>query len=75
MLSGYERICCRSACRRGWTNVGLQARGAAILGAMLADKKAQASGLALILVRGIGGAFVAKGVDLARLSEFLERQA
>ena len=56
-------------------NAGLQACGAAILGAMLADKKAQASGLTMILTRGIGGAFVAKGVDLERLSDFLQRQA
>lgn len=55
-------------------NAGLQARGAAILAAMLADKKAQASGLAMILTQGIGGAFLAKGVDLGRLSDFLERR-
>jgi len=53
----------------------LQGQAAAIFRAMHADKKAQSSGLRLILARGIGEAFVAKDVDLARLSEFLERQS
>jgi 3-dehydroquinate synthase len=55
-------------------DLGLGGQGAAILTAMLADKKARASGLTLILVRRLGEAFVARNVDLPRLSAFLERQ-
>jgi 3-dehydroquinate synthase len=56
-------------------DIGLTGRGAAILTAMLTDKKAQASGLTLILARRLGEAFVARNVDLPRLAAFLERQA
>lgn len=51
--------------------VGLN--GPAILAVMHSDKKATATGLTLILARGIGQAFVAKDVDPARLSAFLSR--
>ena len=53
-------------------DLGLK-EGAAILTAMLADKKAQASGLTLILARRLGEAFVARNADLRRLSAFLDR--
>jgi 3-dehydroquinate synthase len=53
----------------------LNSKGAILFKAMLADKKAQSSGLTLILARGIGEAFVARDVDLNQLSEFLRRQS
>jgi 3-dehydroquinate synthase len=52
-------------------DTGLNRR--AILEAMQSDKKATASGLTLILVKGIGEAFVAREVDIERLSAFLSR--
>ena len=51
--------------------LGLGTRGPEIFKAMLSDKKADSDGLTLILAHGIGSAFVANGVDLERLSEFL----
>ncbi len=57
------------------SDVGLEAGSAAILEAMLADKKSTASGLTLILTEGIGKAFLSKDVDLDRLSDFLAPQA
>lgn len=54
-------------------DVGLEHRGLEIFDAMLTDKKADRDGLVMILARGIGAAFVAKGVELERLSEFLDR--
>jgi 3-dehydroquinate synthetase len=42
---------------------------------MLADKKAGARGLTLVLTEGIGRAFIARNVDLDQLSEFLARQS
>jgi 3-dehydroquinate synthase len=56
-------------------DVGLEAQGAAIFRAMLSDKKAEVSGLPLILVRAIGEAFVARDFALDQLSAFLARQA
>ena len=56
-------------------DVSLHAKGAAVFEAMLSDKKAQADGLRLILARGIGEAFVARNVDLDRLSKFLNGHA
>lgn len=53
--------------------LGLDGQGTAIVTAMLADKKAQASGLTLILVRRLGDAFVARDVDLPQLGAFLDR--
>ena len=55
------------------SDVGLH--GQAIFAAMGSDKKATASGLTLILTRGIGQAFVARDVDGPRLAGFLARQA
>jgi 3-dehydroquinate synthase len=57
------------------SNAGLEGQGAAILRAMLSDKKASAQGLTLILTQGIGKAFVAKAVDQSRLADFLESQS
>jgi len=54
--------------------VGFRHEPADLLQAMLADKKAGAEGLTLILAAGIGKAFVAKGVDARQLSSFLERR-
>jgi 3-dehydroquinate synthase len=42
-----------------------------LLALMRQDKKAEGGGLTLILVRGVGRAFVATDVDPARLREFL----
>ena len=57
------------------SDIGLGCDGPMIHQAMLADKKASAAGLTLILVQRIGKAFVAKTIDSARLSDFLERSA
>jgi len=43
----------------------------ALINAMRQDKKAAGGGLTFILARGVGEAFVAKGVDPAALREFL----
>ena len=59
----------------GIGDVGLDGQGAAIFAAMLADKKAEAGGLTLILARGIGDAFVTRNADLGLLSNFLERRS
>jgi 3-dehydroquinate synthase len=56
-------------------DVGLDNRRREIVDAMLSDKKADRDGLVLILARGIGAAFAAKGVELEKLSEFLEHAA
>ncbi len=50
-------------------DVGLT--GPAIFSAMQSDKKSTTDGPTLVLTRGIGQAFVAKGVDPVRLSAFL----
>ena len=50
---------------------GLGGQGQRLIGPITHDKKADASGIVLILTRGIGQAFVAKGVDEAALSQFL----
>jgi len=42
-----------------------------LIAAMAQDKKAQAGALTFVLVRGIGEAFVAKGVDPGTLRDFL----
>jgi 3-dehydroquinate synthase len=43
----------------------------ALIAAMIQDKKAEGGALTFVLVRGIGDAFVAKGVDKAVLRAFL----
>ena len=54
-------------------DVGLAGRGAALLGWMARDKKNLDSGLALVLTRGIGKAFLDPSVDPRRLAVFLDR--
>ena len=56
-------------------DVGLSDAGQELLGAIKGDKKAGAEGISLILVRGIGRAELARGVDRARLAEFLAKAA
>ena len=51
--------------------VGGPFRADSLIGHMAQDKKAASGALTLILARGIGEAFVAKGVDPAPLREFL----
>ena len=52
--------------------VGLAGRGSELLPLMLKDKKADGSGKAtLILVRGIGRAFLARDIEPAAIGEFL----
>lgn len=56
------------------SGIALEAAGAGIKKAMLSDKKAGPQGLKLILAEGIGKAFVAKAIDVSRLTDFMERQ-
>lgn len=51
--------------------VGLEGRGPELLDPILRDKKADKRGPALILVRGIGEAFVARDTPVDRLAGFL----
>ena len=55
--------------------VGLAGRGDELAALMMQDKKANSAGLRLILVRGIGSAFVCGDVTLDRLRAFLARAA
>lgn len=57
------------------SEVGLADQAEALLGLMAKDKKATGSGLTLVLVRGIGRAFVERDVDAAALRAFLDRAA
>ena len=45
-----------------------------LLDAMAQDKKVQAGALTFILARGIGEAFVAKGVEVGKVRSFLESE-
>ena len=54
--------------------VGLTGRGAALARHMLNDKKKEGGRVAFILARGIGAAFVDRGVALADTETFLDRQ-
>ena len=49
-------------------------RGAALVKRMAGDKKAEGGRLTLVLARRIGEAFVAKDVDAAVLTKFLDRE-
>jgi 3-dehydroquinate synthase len=51
--------------------VGLAGSGEALLAHLVADKKATAAGVSLILMRGIGAAFVQQGVSPAALETFV----
>jgi 3-dehydroquinate synthase len=55
--------------------VGLAERGRDLLAMMAHDKKAAATGLALVLVGGIGQAFVQRNVDAGLLAAFLSGPA
>jgi len=54
-------------------DVGLTKRGAKLTGRMSRDKKNSAGRIALVLVRGIGRAFLDPAVDVRRLAAFLDR--
>lgn len=56
-------------------DVGLAARGPRLIPWMTADKKNSPGQVALVLVRGIGRAFVEPNVDVRRLAAFLDRAA
>ena len=53
-------------------DAGLDVKGSAIAANMAADKKASGGELTLILVHGIGKAFVAPGVKIGEVADFLE---
>jgi 3-dehydroquinate synthase len=52
-------------------NVGLAGAGRKLLDVIKRDKKAGAEGITMILVRGIGLAELKRGIDQARLADFL----
>jgi 3-dehydroquinate synthase len=56
-------------------DVGLGKRGAKLAGWMQRDKKNDRGQTALVLVRGIGRAFLDPAVDARRLADFLDRAA
>ena len=56
-------------------DVGLARRGGALVEWMRRDKKNAASGLTLVLARGIGRAFLDRSVDPRRLALFLDAAA
>ena len=56
-------------------DVGLARRGGALVDWMRRDKKNASGGLSLVLVRGIGRAFLDRSVDSRRLAAFLESAA
>jgi 3-dehydroquinate synthase len=53
------------------SDVGLAGRGSELLPLMLQDKKAQGAGPVLILLRGIGRAFIASDISADELGRFL----
>jgi 3-dehydroquinate synthase len=53
--------------------VGLPDRGADLLPLIRQDKKSDGGSVNLVLARGIGEAFLARGVDITALAEFLSR--
>jgi 3-dehydroquinate synthase len=52
--------------------IGIEGRGARLVAHMMSDKKKEGGRLPFILTRGIGAAFVDKGVELAEVEAFLE---
>lgn len=50
---------------------GIGGRGAELVPAMIGDKKNESDGLTLILSRGVGRAFIERGVDPASVADFL----
>lgn len=59
----------------GLEDVGVAERAGDLLGLMRHDKKAAATGPALVLVRGIGRAFLKRDVDSDLIADFLRRAA
>lgn len=59
----------------GLGEVGLAGRGGDLLAMMAHDKKASPTGLALVLVRGVGQAFIQRDVDPSQLAAFLSGPA
>lgn len=57
------------------TDVGMTGRGQKLVGWMQRDKKNAAGKVALVLVHGIGRAFLDRSVDERRLAAFLDRAA
>ena len=55
----------------GLTDVGLSGSGDQLLTLMTQDKKADRSGIALVLADGIGQATLVRGIDSERLARFL----
>lgn len=55
----------------GLADLGLGGSGEQMLALMARDKKADGSGIVLVLARGIGQAFVERGVDAGKLAAFL----
>ncbi len=56
-------------------DVGLPGRGEELVSLMAGDKKNEAGLLRLVLVRGVGKAFLTNGVEAATVREFLDRTA
>jgi 3-dehydroquinate synthase len=56
-------------------DVGLSGRGDALVALMAGDKKNEAGRLRLVLVRGIGQAFLTDGSDASSVREYLNRAA
>jgi 3-dehydroquinate synthase len=56
-----------------FADVGLDKRGVSLAGWIRRDKKSKSNQIALVLVRGIGRAFLDPGVDGRRLAAFLDR--
>ena len=54
--------------------LGLDCDGAALVDRMRHDKKMDAGSLPFVLLRGIGEAFLARDVDLADVSAFLDEE-
>lgn len=59
----------------GLDEAGVSASGAALIEAMMSDKKKEGGRLAFILARGIGEAFVDRSVELDEVRAFLDRTA
>ena len=59
----------------GLAEAGVRSSGAALVEAMMTDKKKEGGRLPFILARGIGAAFVDKSVELDEVRNFLDRAA
>jgi len=74
MRSAWQRILQRSACLPRWRRSAWTRDGATLNAHMLHDKKMDAGNLPFLLMRGIGQTFLAKDVDLADVSAFLDAE-